>query len=185
MQITLLCVIRVAIYLINKILNWSSEFFDMEMGKSNTCARVWRAMTWRSNSVRYSRATFWTNHDVFKHNEQYSWCIADPIGRGSKARFCGISFDGVTGSYPTGAMDVCVLWVMCVVWWREWSLVQRSPNECSVSESDLEAPKKGRHWATSSCCVMERKTEMSVLSSYISELSQTERRFIQRHSASL
>jgi hypothetical protein len=44
------------------------------------------------------------------------------------------------GSNPTGGMDVCLLWVLCVeVSASSWSPVQRSLTECGVPESDLEA----------------------------------------------
>jgi hypothetical protein len=35
-------------------------------------------------------------------------------------------------SNPTGGMDVCLLWVLCVVSATSWSLVQRSPTDCGV-----------------------------------------------------
>jgi hypothetical protein len=43
------------------------------------------------------------------------------------------------GFESRGSMNVCLLWVMCVVRYREgsatgWSHVQRSPTECGVSE---------------------------------------------------
>jgi hypothetical protein len=37
------------------------------------------------------------------------------------------------------------------------SLVQRSPTECGVSESDREASILRRPWPTGSCCTMKRK----------------------------
>jgi len=33
----------------------------------------------------------------------------------SKAWVCGSSFAGIVGSNPTGGMDVCLLWVLCIV----------------------------------------------------------------------
>jgi hypothetical protein len=59
----------------------------------------------------------------------------------SKAWACGRSLAGVTGSNPAGGMDVC-LFVGVVCYQVEVSatgrsLVQRSPTECGVSESDL------------------------------------------------
>jgi hypothetical protein len=40
-------------------------------------------------------------------------------------------------------MDVCLLWVLCVeVSATGWSLVQRSPTECGVSESVIVKPRQ-------------------------------------------
>jgi len=38
-----------------------------------------------------------------------------PVAARSKARVCGLSLAGITGSIPAGGMDVCLLWVLCVV----------------------------------------------------------------------
>ena len=38
-----------------------------------------------------------------------------PSGRAVKAWICGRSLAGIVGSNPTGDMDVCLLWVLCVV----------------------------------------------------------------------
>jgi hypothetical protein len=37
-----------------------------------------------------------------------------------------------------------------------WSLVQRSPNECGVSECDREALTMRRPWPTKGCCGMRK-----------------------------
>jgi hypothetical protein len=42
-----------------------------------------------------------------------------------------------------------------------WSLVQRSPTECGVSECDREASIMRRPWLTRGCCVMGKKTVVS------------------------
>ena len=39
----------------------------------------------------------------------------------------------ILGSNPTGGMDICLLWVSCVVFATSWSLVQRSPTDCGAS----------------------------------------------------
>ena len=36
----------------------------------------------------------------------------------AKAWVCGRSFVGIVGSNPAGGMDVCLLWLLCVVRWR-------------------------------------------------------------------
>ena len=38
-----------------------------------------------------------------------------PVAARSKAWVCGRSPDGIVGSNPAGSMDVCLLWVLCVV----------------------------------------------------------------------
>jgi hypothetical protein len=41
-----------------------------------------------------------------------------PVAAQSKAWVCGRSHVGIAGLNPAGSMDVCVLWVLCVVWYR-------------------------------------------------------------------
>jgi len=66
----------------------------------------------------------------------------------SKAWFCCLSLAGIRGSNPAGGLDVCLLWVLCVVQVEVpatvGSLVRRSPTECGVSECDLETSKMRR-----------------------------------------
>jgi hypothetical protein len=38
-----------------------------------------------------------------------------PMGARSKAWVCGRSLARIVGSNPTGSMDICLLWVLCVV----------------------------------------------------------------------
>jgi hypothetical protein len=40
-----------------------------------------------------------------------------------------------------------------------WSLVQRSPTECGVSECDREALVTRRPWPIRRCCAVEKKKE--------------------------
>ena len=62
-----------------------------------------------------------------------------PVDARSKACVYGRSLAGIAGLNPAGAIDVCLLWVLCVVRERSlasgFSLVQRSHTECGVSES--------------------------------------------------
>jgi hypothetical protein len=38
-----------------------------------------------------------------------------PVAALSKAWVCGRLLTGIVGSNPAGGMDVCLLWVLCVV----------------------------------------------------------------------
>jgi len=42
-------------------------------------------------------------------------CVPIPVAARSKAWVCGRSPAEIVGSNPTGGMDVCLLWVLCVV----------------------------------------------------------------------
>jgi hypothetical protein len=53
-------------------------------------------------------------------------CHHVPVAARSKALVCGSSLAGIVGSYPTGGMDVCMLWVLCVGWWRSLRLAVHS-----------------------------------------------------------
>jgi hypothetical protein len=50
-------------------------------------------------------------------NIDVQYCISQqiPVAARSKAWICGRSFAGVVGSNPSENMDVCLLWVLCVV----------------------------------------------------------------------
>jgi hypothetical protein len=46
-----------------------------------------------------------------------------------------------------------------------WSLVQRSPTECGVSECDRQDSIMRRPWPTGGCCAMGGGAEMSAIGS--------------------
>jgi hypothetical protein len=75
-----------------------------------------------------------------------------PAPAQSKVWVCGRSLAGIVGSNPTGCMDVCLLWILCVVLVvvsaSGFSLVQRNPTEFGVSECDREASIMRRPWPT-------------------------------------
>ena len=64
-----------------------------------------------------------------------------------------------------------------------WSLVQRSPIECGVSECDSEASMMRRSWPNRGCCAMGRKLTSLILryctSVWLDELWETIRHFCQ------
>ena len=77
----------------------------------------------------------------------------------AKAWVCGSSLTGFAGSNPASGMDVLCC-VLCVVRQRSasgWSLVQRSPIECVVSECDREAVIMRRPWPTRGYCALGKK----------------------------
>jgi hypothetical protein len=45
-------------------------------------------------------------------NVMITYCISKAW---SKGRVCGRSLAGIVGSYPSGSMGVCLLWVLCVI----------------------------------------------------------------------
>jgi len=62
----------------------------------------------------------------------------------SEAWVCGRSLAGIAGSNPAGVMDVFFVsgvYIQVEVFASGWSLVQRRPPECDVSECDCEASK--------------------------------------------
>jgi hypothetical protein len=74
-------------------------------------------------------------------------CVYVPVPRvvWSKAWVCGRSLTRIVGSNPTGDMDVCLLWVLCVV--RQRSLRRAGPRSGVLSsvvcpKCDYETSKK-------------------------------------------
>ena len=75
-----------------------------------------------------------------------------PVPARSKASVCGWSLAGILGSNPAGDLNICLLFsVVCCqaeITATGWSLVQRSPTDCGVSECDREASTMRRPWPT-------------------------------------
>jgi len=44
----------------------------------------------------------------------------------TKAWVCGCSLTGIAGSNPAGGMDVCRMWMWCVVRWRSLQRAEHS-----------------------------------------------------------
>jgi hypothetical protein len=73
------------------------------------------------------------------------------------ARVYRRSLAGIVGSNPAGGMmsvscECCVLSELSA---SGWSIVQRNPTECGVSECDHEASITRRPWPTRDCCAMQ------------------------------
>ena len=77
----------------------------------------------------------------------------------SKAWVCGRTVAGITGSTAPGTWkSVFFVSVVCCeveVSASGWSLVQRSPIECGVSECDRQASITRKPWTTRGCCTVE------------------------------
>jgi hypothetical protein len=67
--------------------------------------------------------------------EILKWCLPIPVAARSKAWICCLCLAEIAGSNPAWHMDVCLLWVSCVVrvLCLGRSLVQRSLTVCGVS----------------------------------------------------
>jgi hypothetical protein len=79
--------------------------------------------------------------------------MAVPVAARSKAWVCSSALVEIVGSNPTGGMDVCLLWVLCVV--RQKSLRrgdhssrEESHRQWCVFECDLETSWMRRPWPT-------------------------------------
>jgi hypothetical protein len=110
------------------VLNWTS----MEREKNRTCR-----MNWNLKQL-YSKYSLSDGYIKFTYYSIYPI----PVASQSKAWVCGRSLAGIAGSNPAeghGYLSVAIF-VCCQVQVSVtgWSLVQRSPTECGVSEYDLE-----------------------------------------------
>jgi hypothetical protein len=80
----------------------------------------------------------------------------------TKTWVCGSPIAEIAGSNPTGGMDVCLLWVLCVVRQRSLRRAYHSSrgvlqSVVCVSECDREASIMRRPWSTRGCRALERK----------------------------
>jgi hypothetical protein len=85
--------------------------------------------------------------------------MTTPVAARSKAWVFGRSLAGIAGSNPAGGMDVCLLWVLCVV--KQSSLRRADhlsrgvlPSVVWLTECDREALIMRRPWPTRGCCAM-------------------------------
>ena len=60
---------------------------------------------------------------------------------------------------PPWVIDVCLLWVLCVLSASGWSLVQRSLTDSGVSECDRKASTSRRPWAHYGLSTHRKRTE--------------------------
>jgi hypothetical protein len=78
------------------------------------------------------------------------------LGARSKAWACGHSLAGIMGSNTAGGLDICLLCCQVEVSASGWSLVQRSPTECGVSELYCKASIMRRPCPNRGCCAMKK-----------------------------
>ena len=83
----------------------------------------------------------------------------------SKAWIRGRSIAGIAGSTFASDVDGClslasVRFCQVYISVSDWSLVQRSPTVCDVSENDGEASIVRRRWPTGGCCAMENTEDL-------------------------
>ena len=64
----------------------------------------------------------------------------------SKAWVYGRSFAGIAGSNPAGGMDVCLLWVLCLVRWRYMRRADHSSRGALMTVVCLSVVVKPREW---------------------------------------
>ena len=81
----------------------------------------------------------------------------------SKAWVGGRLLAGTVGWNPAGGMDVCLLYVLCVVCASGRSLGQRSRTECGVSEGDHETSIMRKLCPTIGCCAVGAKIAFFVV----------------------
>ena len=87
---------------------------------------------------------------------------------GLRRRTAAARLPGIEGSNPIGSMDVCLLFsVVCCqveVSVMGWSIIQRSPTECGVSECDREVSIMRRPWPTGGLSHHGKKKKFNKLS---------------------
>jgi hypothetical protein len=83
----------------------------------------------------------------------------------SKACVCGRSLAGIVVRISLGTKCLCLVsdvWYQVEVSVSGWSLVQRSPTECGVSERDHESSTMRRPWPTGGCCDVGEKIKVVI-----------------------
>ena len=69
-----------------------------------------------------------------------------PVAVRSKAWVCGRSLIGIVGSNPTLCMNVCLLWVLCIVRWRSLRRADHPSRGVLPSVACLSVIVKPRQW---------------------------------------
>ena len=69
-----------------------------------------------------------------------------PVAARSKTSVCGRTLAGMVGSNPTGDMDVCLLWLLCVVMCKSLRRFDHSSRGVILNVVCLSAISKPQHW---------------------------------------
>jgi hypothetical protein len=88
-----------------------------------------------------------------------------PVGARSKARGCNRSFAGIGFEPRRRHRYLSLVAVVCCqaeVSALGWSIVQRSPTEWAVFESDRESSIMRRLWPNRGCCVIKKTKAISI-----------------------
>ena len=83
-----------------------------------------------------------------RNNNLYTYVCICPLAARSKTWVCGRSLAGTPGLNPAGDMDVCLLWVLCVVRYVPASgpsLVLRNPTECYECDQEVSIIRRPLH----------------------------------------
>jgi hypothetical protein len=71
------------------------------------------------HSVNFSLSALWDFALQLPSKQLFDFVLFNevpiPVAARSKAWVCGRSLAGIAGSNTAGVMDVCLLWVLCVV----------------------------------------------------------------------
>ena len=145
--------------------NWM-EGIRKAMNERNLNEGQWEDMKQWSLGVGQRRKTFWNRYIYIYIYICIYICfktVPIPVAAQTKAFVCGHSLVWIEVSSP--AEDMVCLYVCCeccVLSGRGlWSLVQRGPTDCGVSECDREASVTKKPWPTEDCWAMKKCFEIN------------------------
>jgi hypothetical protein len=133
------------------------------------CHMVWMS---RCRGIRYSVSTA---ASVIFLLPLVAHCLMLHVLSNISLLFCRVQSAadillGLRGSNPSEGIDVCLLWMLCVVEVCAMgrSLVQRSPADCGgVIVCDLETWRTRRPWPALGCCAKKKKCLSVTTTEYI------------------
>ena len=109
---------------------------------------------------------WWTKCLWDKFSSEYFPFQPIPVIARSKAWVHGRSHDGIAELNPPGHGYLSVVTVACFqvdISGSGWSLVQRNPTDCTVSEYDREATIMRKPWPTRGCCAKGKQISVSII----------------------
>ena len=127
---------------------WDSIFIH---GHSKVSKSYPLLSTMKTGRSQASQIVYPIVHYHYSSFNPCPWCRSQ-WPRGLKAWVCGRSFVGIAASNPAGGLDVCILWVLCVVTYRSLRRTDNSPKGILLSMvCDREASTMRRPWPTTRC----------------------------------